>query len=92
MNCALMMSIARRKNAELEASSKQNNSSGQTVDKIVHLMESSKSAREAMGCPIKAANACSDFEQFLNQKEKKQLQKYRREMEAPLSSDSSQED
>ena len=87
-----MMSIARRKNAELEPSSKQNNSSGQKVDKIVHLMESWKSAREAMGCPIKAAYARSDFEQFLDGKEKKQLQKYRRETEALLSSDSSQED
>jgi hypothetical protein len=60
------MSIARHKNAELEASSKQNNSSGQKVDKIVYLMESWKSACEAMGCPIKAAYACSDFEQFLD--------------------------
>lgn len=37
---ALMMTIARRKNADLEASSKQNNSSGKKVDNIVHLVES----------------------------------------------------
>ncbi len=43
------------------------------VDSIVHLMESWKNAREAMGCPIKAAHACPAFEQFLDRKEKKKL-------------------
>jgi hypothetical protein len=89
---ALLMSIARRKDAEMEAMSKHNNSSVKKIDNMVHLMESWKTAREAMGCPIKAAYACSEFEQFLDRKEKKQLRKYRREMESALSSDSSEED
>jgi hypothetical protein len=84
---ALMMTIAKHKNAELQATKK----SDDKVDSIVHLMESWKNAREAMGCPIKAAYACPAFEQFLDRKEKKKLIKYWREMEAPLSSDSSDE-
>ena len=81
-----MMTIAKRKNAELQATKK----SDDKVDSIMHLMESWKNAREAI-CPIKAAYACPAFEQFLDRKEKKKLIKYRREMEAPLSSDSSDE-
>jgi hypothetical protein len=84
---ALMMTIAKRKNVEMQATKNSNDK----VDSIVHLMESWKSAHEAMGCPIKAAFACPAFEQFLDRKEKKKLIKYRREMDAPLSSDSSDE-
>jgi hypothetical protein len=86
-----LMLIARRKNAELEASQQTKNDSGKKVDSIVHLMEKWKNALEAMGCPIKAAYACTDFEQFLDCNERKQLRRYQREMEAPLSSDSSED-
>jgi hypothetical protein len=89
---ALLMSIARRKDAEMAAMSKKNNAGAQKIDKMVHLMENWKTARESMGCPIKAAYACPVFEQFLDRKEKKQLRKYRHDMESPLSSDSSEED
>ena len=84
---ALMMTIAKRKNAEMQATKNSNDK----VDSIVHLMKSWKREQEAMGCPIKAAFACPAFEKILDQKEKKKLIKYRRVMEAPLSSDSSDE-
>ena len=59
---ALMMTIAKHKSAELEA----RKTSSNNVDSIVYLMESRKSAQDAVGCPIKAAYSCSDFEQFLD--------------------------
>ena len=59
---ALIMTIAKHKSAELEASKTSSNN----VDSIVYLMESWKSAQDAMGCSIKAANVCSDFEQFFD--------------------------
>ncbi len=86
---ALLMTIAKRKSAELAAIT-ENNQTGDNVDKMVSLMTNWKSAREAMGCPIKAAYSCPEFEQFLDRKERKQLRRYRREMEDPLSSDSSE--
>jgi hypothetical protein len=84
---ALLMTIAKKKSAELAAT--ENNKTGDNVGKMVLLMTNWKSAREAMGCPIKAAYSCPEFEQFLDRKERKQLRRYRRNMEDPLSSDSS---
>lgn len=84
---ALLMTIAKKKSAELAAT--ENNKTGDNVGKMVSLMTNWKSAREAMGCPIKAAYSCPEFEQFLDRKERKQLRRYRRNMEDPLSSDSS---
>ena len=84
---ALLMTIAKKKSAELAAT--ENNKTGDNVGRMVSLMTNWKSAREAMGCPIKAAYSCPEFEQFLDRKERKQLRRYRRNMEDPLSSDSS---
>ena len=84
---ALLMTIAKKKSAELAAT--ENNKTGDNVGKMVSLMTNWKSAREAMGCPIKAAYSCPEFEQFLDRKARKQLRRYRRNMEDPLSSDSS---
>ena len=75
---------------EPAAATTENNQTGDNVDKMVSLMTNWKSAREAMGCPIKAAYLCPEFEQFLDRRERKQLHRYRREMEDPLSSDSSE--
>ena len=84
---ALLMTIAKKKSVELAAT--ENNKTGDNVGKMVSLMTNWKSAREAMGCPIKAEYSCPEFEQFLDRKERKQLRRYRRNMEDPLSSDSS---
>ena len=75
----------------MEASRQTNNDSGKKFDSIVHLMEKWKNAQEAMGCTIKAAYARTDFEQILDRNDRKQLCRYQREMEAPLSSDSSED-
>ena len=39
---------------------------------------------DALGSKIKAANACMDFEQFLDREEKRQLQQYKKENENDL--------
>lgn len=85
---ALLMTIEKRKSAELAATT-ETNQTGDKVSKMVSLMTNCKSAREAMGCPIKAAYSCPEFEQFLDRKERKQLHWYHREKEDPLSLDSS---
>jgi hypothetical protein len=69
---ALLLVIAKRKSAELVANNK-NKTTGDKVSNMVSLMSNWKSARESMGCPIKAANFCLEFEQFLDRKERKQL-------------------
>lgn len=62
------------------------------VNDIVILAEQFKRMSDALGSKIKAANACKDFEQFLNREEKRQLQQYKRANEKNLSSsDSSSE-
>ena len=62
------------------------------VNDIVILAEQFKRMSDALGSKIKAANACKDFEQFLDREEKRQLQQYKRANEKNLSSsDSSSE-
>jgi len=85
---ALLMTTAKKKSAELTKSTVTNKSEDK-VSKMVALMSNWKSARESMGCPIKAAYSCPEFEQFLDRNERKQLRRYRQDMEDPLSSDDS---
>ena len=62
------------------------------VNNIVILAEQFKRMSDALGSKIKAANACKEFEQFLDREEKRQLQQYKRANEKDLSSsDSSSE-
>ena len=62
------------------------------VNDIVILAEQFKRMSDALSSKIKAANACKDFEQFLDREEKRQLQQYKRANEKNLSSsDSSSE-
>ena len=85
---ALLMTIAKRKSAELTKSTVTNKPEDK-VSKMVFLMSNWKSARELMGCPIKAAYSCPEFEQFLDRNETKRLCRYHQEMEDRLSSDCS---
>jgi hypothetical protein len=86
---ALLMMIAKRKSVEL-VENNNNKPTGDNVSNLVSFMSNWKSARESIGCPIKAAYFCPEFEQFLDRKESKQLCRYHQEMEDPLSSDSSE--
>ena len=54
------------------------------VNDIVILAEQFKRMSDALGSKIKAANACKDFEQFLDREEKRQLQQYKRANEKIL--------
>ena len=85
---ALLMTITKRKSAELTKGTVTNKHEDK-VSKMFSLMSNWKSARESMGCPIKAAYSCPEFEQFLDRNERKQLRRYRQDMEDPLSSDCS---
>ena len=69
------MTIVKCKTAEWAASSS-NNISGDKVGKMVNLMANWKNAHKAMGCPVKAAYSCPEFEEFLDQKERKQMHRY----------------
>ena len=55
------------------------------VNNMVILAEQFKRMSDALGSKIKAANACMDFEQFLDREEKRQLQQYKKENEKDLS-------
>ena len=70
----LLMTIAKKKSAEL-ANITGNKKSEDKVGKMVSLMSNWKTACESMGCPIKAAYSCPEFEHFLDRKEKKQLRR-----------------
>lgn len=58
---ALLMTNAKRKSAEMAANNDNNNSGGK-VRKMVSLMSKWKSADKSIGCPIKAAYSCPEFE------------------------------
>ena len=46
------------------------------------LMSAFKEAKEAMGCPVKAAYQCPSFVRFLDKAEKRELKRYAAEQEA----------
>ena len=85
------MAIAQEKKAAAESNARYQKENAK-VDKVVDLMEKWGRECEAMGSRIKAAYACSEFEQFLERKEKVR-KRYRKEQDASsLSSFSSDED
>ena len=59
------------------------------VNNIVILAEQFKRMSDALDSKIKPANACMDFEQFLDREEKRQLQQYKKENQKDLSSSNS---
>jgi len=69
---AMLMAIAQEKKAALESNARYHKDNGK-VDKVVDLMEKWERACKAMGSRIKATYACSEFEQFLERQEKKNL-------------------
>lgn len=46
------------------------------------LMSAFKEAKEAMGCPVKAAYQCPSFVRFLDKAEKRELKRYAAEQDA----------
>ena len=51
------------------------------------LMSAFKEAKEAMGCPVKAAYQCPSFVRFLDKAEKRELKRYAAEQEKDDSDD-----
>ena len=66
---AMLMAIAQEKKAAAESNARYHKENAK-VDKVADLMVKWGRACKAMGSRIKAAYACSEFEQFLERKEK----------------------
>ena len=56
------------------------------------LMSAFKEAKEAMGCPVKAAYQCPSFVRFLDKAEKRELKRYAAEQDAEDSEESEKEE
>ena len=66
----MLVAIAQEKKAVAESNARYQKENAK-VDKVADLMEMWGRGCEVMGSQIKAASACSGFEQFLERKEKR---------------------
>jgi flagellar hook-basal body complex protein FliE len=85
-NKLMNMMIERNTMQQREEESKESKELKETM-KVTQLMSALKEAKEAMGCPIKAAYQCPAFVRFLDKAERREFKRYKAEQEAEESDD-----
>ena len=83
-NRLVKMMLDRNETQKKEDQNPENKMFEETM-KISQLMTAFKEAKEAMGCPIKAAYQCPAFVRFLDKAEKRQYKLYKAEQDAESS-------